>query len=198
MAVQLDINPTPEIDTPEEYSAEEKVAKENKPAQATVELQIRKMLDGNVCIYDHPELDLVIMPTESKLITFPKGEVTEEIYESQMRVFKYLAQHGIIDRGSIQAGNVYNAIEAKIFEAVEPDVSPLQVTILALTEFLEEEKPLFANIKAHEEEFERSLLHPDDENSTELGEVPHAEKKGSETGLHYRPYLTTYNYFYDE
>ena len=39
-----------------------------------VYLQVRKTLDGNYMIYDHPLYDVVLMPRKNKVITFPKKD----------------------------------------------------------------------------------------------------------------------------
>jgi hypothetical protein len=41
------------------------------------------------------------------------------------------------------------------------------------------EAPYLENVKGHDEDMEHAILKPSAEDSTELGEVPHAEEKGS-------------------
>ena len=143
-------------------------------------------------------MDIVVLTKKSKLVSFPKNRVKEGIYDTQMRLFDFMSKKGVTDRGSVQAGNVYNSIESALLEADE-GVSSAQVAVLTISEFLKEEKPIYDRIKAYEEEMENEMVDPDDEDSTELGEVPHSERKGAITpDLYYRPYLTTYNYFYEE
>ena len=48
------------------------VAEEEKPVQATMALNVRKSLDGNIMIFDHEEIDVVVMPSKSKVVAFPK------------------------------------------------------------------------------------------------------------------------------
>ena len=47
------------------------------------------------------------------------------------------------------------------------------------TKFLEEEKPYYEHVKAYHDQLEDDLVDPDAEHSTELGEVPQEETKGS-------------------
>jgi len=68
--------------------------------------------------------------------------------------------------------------------------------MLGIYNFLKEEEPYFKVIDDIEEDYEDSLLNPDAEHSTELGEVPHKEKQGSLPpgkyygyGYGYRPYV---------
>ena len=46
---------------------------EQKPVQATVDLKIRKTLDGSFVVFDHPEIDIVIMPQMLKVVFFSEG-----------------------------------------------------------------------------------------------------------------------------
>tara|TARA_R110002020_G_scaffold147867_2_gene323493 strand:- start:556 stop:1140 length:585 start_codon:yes stop_codon:yes gene_type:complete len=170
-----------------------------KEPQATVSLKIRRTMDGDLVVYDHEDLDIVIAPAANKIIAFPKDSVDEETYHSQMRLFKFLVKRGITDRSTIQGGSVYNAIEANILESNKDSVDPIEVVVQTISDFMESERPHFARKRQHEEREEERLTEPDDEESTELGEVPHADQKGGiQPGLYYRPYLTTYHYFYQQ
>jgi len=180
------------------FEAEAEVEKPKEP-QATVALKIKKTLDGDFVISDHEDMDIIIAPSAGKIIAFPKETVDEESYHSQMRLFNFLAKKGITDRSTIQGGNVYNAIECRVLESPDENVDPIEVTIYTISKFIDEEKPHFARKRRFEDSEEDRLVDPSDEESTELGEVPHAEMKGSHhPGLYYRPYLTTYHYFYQE
>ena len=53
------------------------------------------------------------------------------------------------------------------------------MTLFQVSEWMKKEAPYMEITKGHDEEMEDLLLHPDAENSTELGEVPHDEEKGS-------------------
>ena len=66
----------------------------------------------------------------------------------------------------------------------------LKLTLLNVSKWIEDERPYFEALKHEEEEFEKHLIDPDGENSTEFGEVPHEEEKGSikQRGL-FAPYL---------
>ncbi|MAF26039.1 hypothetical protein CL634_10780 [bacterium] len=182
-----------------EAAGDEALKEKPKDPHATISLKIRKTLDGDFVIYDHEDLDIIISPPAGKIIAFPKDTVDEEVYHSQMRLFNFLAKKGVTDRSTIQAGNVYNAIEARVLEASKEDVDSIEVIIYTISKFIEEERPHYARKRNFEDSEEDRLADPSDEESTELGEVPHAETKGAITpGLYYRPYLTTYHYFYQE
>ena len=54
-----------------------------KPIQASVSLQVKKTLDGNLLVNDHKYLDIIINPKESKVITIPKPNVDKDVYDYQ-------------------------------------------------------------------------------------------------------------------
>ena len=60
---------------------------EPKPIERTFELKIRKSLDGNLMIFDHADIDIVIMPTQNKILTMPKETMTDAAYGAQNRLF---------------------------------------------------------------------------------------------------------------
>jgi hypothetical protein len=173
------------------------VRKEKPKPHATVELRMRKTLDGDLIIYDHEDLDIVVSPANSKVTTFPKVNTDESSYHSQMRLFDFLQEKGTILRDSVQGGSVYNAVEGKIMEATTPGIDAIQVIILTISEFLDIERPYFARKEEYEKMQDDRLTEPTDEDSTRLGEVPQADQKGGlYPGLYFQPFLSTYNYFY--
>ena len=175
------------------------IVKDEKPAQATMELNIRKTLGGNLMIMDHDDIDIVLLPEQNKIIAFPKDAMSDIIYGTQDRLFYFLEKKGLIEYGSVRSGNVYGSVEAKIVTPVEEGVSALQSAVYSVGKFIEEEKPYFMTMKAYEEREEQEMLNPDDEDSTELGEVPHHAEKGSmRPGWIRGPYGMTGHYRYEE
>ena len=49
--------------------------------QETISLNARKSLDGSLMIFDHQDIDIVLMLEKKKVITFPKEILDEFIYE---------------------------------------------------------------------------------------------------------------------
>jgi len=148
--------------------------------QAIALMDIRKTVDGNYIIYDHPDMDIAVLTKLYKVISFPKDEMGDHIYAAQSRLFEFLERRGAVALGSIQAGNVYHSLEAAIpTVATDPKIEPLQVVIYTISKFLDEEQPYYNEQKQYEEELEQWLLEPDEEDSTELGEIPHRTRKGS-------------------
>tara|TARA_Y100000034_G_C6859875_1_gene391228 strand:+ start:731 stop:1345 length:615 start_codon:yes stop_codon:yes gene_type:complete len=147
--------------------------------QKTVSLNIRKSLDGNLMIFDHEELDIVVMPTKNKVVAFPKDEITDTTYPAQDRLFFHLVKKGVIEPSSVHGGNVYGSIEGKIASSYDGSADPLEMTVLIIGNFVEEEAPYFSLFRKQDKQHIEDLTNPDDEDSTELGDVPHQEKKGS-------------------
>ena len=147
--------------------------------QETISLNARKSLDGNIMIFDHEDVDIVLMPTESKIISFAKDMFSDRVYEAQDRLFKYLKSKGVVALESVQGGNVYGSMEAIILTSINEDVDPMQATLYSVSKFIDEEKPYFRRRGDLEEDEMDYLLEPDGEHSTELGEIPHSEKQGS-------------------
>jgi hypothetical protein len=69
-------------------------------------------------------------------------------------------------------------------------LSVTDLSVLSVGKFLEKEKPEYVFQKAYEEEIEDMYVDPTPEDSTELGEVPQAAKKGSIEPYDVRRYLT--------
>jgi len=152
-------------------------------------LQIRKSLDGNYMIFDHPLFDIVIMPRKNKIVTFSKKGALIDSYPSQDKFFDYLMRKGVILADTIQSGNVFSSLEATY--PINDDVDTIEALLLVMYGFLKEEVKDVKAALDYAEDVEDLYIDPDEEDSTELGEVPHAEKKGS-IDPNYRPYGLIY------
>jgi len=159
--------------------------------QATVELYARKALDGSLLIMDHQKIDIVVMPGKMKISTFPKSNATEDVYEYQNRLLELLADRGILDRSSIQGGNIFRSLEGEVFENTQ--VNPLQAAVFVISEYIEIEAQHEHIADQYEKELEDMYTHPDDRESTEYGEVPQSADKGSmRPGYYYYPLRNRY------
>lgn len=143
-----------------------------KAAESSIKakLNIRKTLDGNFIISDHEDIDIVLIPEKAKVITFNKEEMSDKVYDTQDRLFKYLSRKGVIKFDSIRSGNVYGSLEGIIPES--DSINSLDAALLVIARWLEDEKPYYMYKKAMEEEEEERLLEPGMMDSTELGEIP--------------------------
>jgi len=155
-------------------------APESEPApQTTVELIARKTLDGNILIMDHEEIDIVVYPENKKILALAKESFRHTVYETQERFFKFLWKTGVIDMSSIQAGNIFASMEGAILESSSEGVDSIQMAMLSIDKFMNEERPYFMVSKAYEKAELERLTEPDADESTEMGEVPSAEEKGA-------------------
>ena len=159
--------------------------------QATVELNARRALDGSLLIMDHKKIDIAVVPEQMKVVTFPKTTSTEDVYDYQNRLFELLADKGIIERDSIQGGNVFRSLEGAIMESQQ--INSLQAAVYVISEFLVNEAQTDKIADDYEKELEDMYTHPSDRDSTEYGEVPQYAEKGSmRPGYYYYPLRNRY------
>mgnify|MGYP001190715332 CR=1 FL=1 len=182
------------VGTEDEFDEESRVDTE-KEVQARVTLDVRKTMGGDLVVYDHEDLDILVSGKNKQIIAFAKDEMTDMVYDAQSRLFDYLVKKGVIARDSVQGGNVYGAMQGTLEEPAEEGVDATQVAILNLTKFMEEEAPRFMYQRMYDEQEEDRMTEPEGEESTELGEVPHKREKGSiRPGIYRNAYM--HNRFY--
>ena len=163
---------------PEEIKIRVGEQKKDKSTQTSILLKARRTLDGNVMIFDHKDIDIIVMPKKKKIVTFAKELFGDQVYEAQDRLFKFLIKKGVVDYASVQGGNIHSSMEAAILES--KDYNSIQVTLFSIGKFIEEEKPYFEFEKAYDEDFEKRLSAPSPEESTEFDpEKYHDAEKGS-------------------
>ena len=164
--VSIDIKPTVGV----------KIIQSNV-APYVFELNVRENLTGDLMIYDHKDIDIVLMQEKKKIVAFAKDMLTDNVYGAESRLFEFLRKKGIVAYDSIQGGNIYGSMEAQILDSKKYD--SVKSALLNIAEWFKEEKPLTDSLEAHDEMMDDALLNPDAEHATELGEVPHEEEKGS-------------------
>ncbi len=141
-------------------------------------LKARKTIDGNIIVSDHPEIDIIIFTANNKVVAMPKEELDDEIYDTQNRLFRLLAKKGVIDYSTIQGGNLFMSMEAKIPEADKGD--KIQYVLYTISEFIEKELPFYKDQEEFEQQMEKNLLEPEVDEYTDLNTSKHhAETKGS-------------------
>jgi|TARA_R110002074_G_scaffold24143_3_gene72231 hypothetical protein len=159
--------------------------------QATVELKARKALDGSLLIMDHLKIDIAVMPDSMKVVTFPKTEATEDVYDYQNRLLELLSDKGILERSSIQGGNVFRSLEGLLLES--QSINSVQAAVYVIAEFIQTEASYERIADDYEKELEDMFTHPTDRDSTEYGEVPQYGSKGSmRPGYYYYPLRNRY------
>ncbi len=158
-----------------------------------VKLKAKRTLEGNILIMDHEDIDIVLLPEKNKCIAFPKEAMSDKVYASQDRLYKFLAKKGVLSHSTVRGGNVFGALEADIFESSIPGVDQIQAFLFALHEHIVNERPYFRSSEEYDDARLDALLKPSDEDSTELGDVPQSDTKGSMSSR-VRPYGFQYNY----
>jgi hypothetical protein len=160
-----------------------------------LELNIRKSLNGDLMIFDHADIDIVMSARTSKITAFPKETMSDMTYGAQNRLFNYLRKKGIIVAESIQGGSYYGAIEGSLQEAYDDKINSAKFALINISKFIEEERPYFENVEAIVAGVDDDFIEPDKADSTELGEVPQQVQQGSlRPGYVRDPYRYSYMY----
>ena len=164
-----------------------------EPAPVVIELDARRMLDGSIMVLDHQDIDIIVMPSQNKCLAVAKDMMDDKVYGAQDRLFKFLSKRGIVNSASIVGGNIYGSMEAMIFESVVDGVDSVQATLFSIYHYIKEESPYFTATSKIKDREADHLLKPEDEYSTDLGDVPQKDRKGS-MNPSVRPYGFQYNY----
>jgi hypothetical protein len=149
-----------------------------KETPLSFDLNARRSLDGNIMIFDHIDIDIVYQPGTKKVVTFAKEMQNDNVYGAQNRLFDHLVKSGVMIPDSVRGGNVYGSIEGQVPNPVG-GLDATKVVMMSLGKFLEEERPYFMYEKAYQEQEIENETDPGIGDSTELGRVPQAAKKGS-------------------
>jgi len=171
-APEMDMALTPPL------PAEEPKQEILKEPPMQVSLLMRKGLDGRLIVYEHDHIDIVYLPEKNKVVAFAKQDYSDIIYETQNRLFQFLVNKGMCARESVQGGNVYGCIEGKMLKSKD-DFPVEHLFVLNLKKWIDSEKPALEMDKQYNEKYTDMMTEPDMEDSTELGEVPQEEEKGS-------------------
>ncbi len=164
-----------------------------KEIVAKVELNIRKTLDGDIMVFDHADIDIIIMKEKQKIVSFPKDIMSEVVYGAQDRLYKFLNKKGLIRIDSVVGGSVYGSLQADLLPSEE--LNNVVMAIINIEKWIDSERPYFEFVEEFEDMQADRLTDPSDEDSTELGEVPHEDTKGTlRPGYNYGPYWQSYSY----
>ncbi len=150
----------------------------------TLEMDVRRSLDGDLMIFEHGDIDIVLSSSKNKIIAFPKEQITDYVYGAQNRLFAFLRKRGVVVAESIRGGSFYGSFEATLQKPLNEDISAAKVALVNINEFIEEERPYFEAMDVFVAETESEYTDPDKADSTELGEVPKAAEKGSMRYVH--------------
>jgi hypothetical protein len=141
-----------------------------KPPQAQVRLEIRKTLDGNLLISDHPYIDIVVSPEKNKIITFPKPDAEKETYDYQREFMDYMFAGGIIEISAPQGGIRFGMIEAQY--APTSQVNTLQAVLYRISEFVEKAQGEDIVADRYNQNIEDNFTDPPKDETTAYGQVP--------------------------
>jgi len=149
-------------------------------------LNLRSAINGDLMIMDHKDIDIVVKPKDKKIVAFAKETLSDLVYGAESRLLEYLRKTGVLKIDSIQGGNIYGSLEGQIQEGEKS----VEIALMKISEWMETEQPMIAGRTGYDEMEDEHLLEPDGEYSTELGEVPQAEEKGSiNKSTLFAPYL---------
>ena len=140
-------------------------------------LMTRSAINGDIMILDHKDIDIVLKQGEGKILTFAKETISDYTYGAEARLLEFMRSKGVLEYDSIQGGNIYGSLEGKIMKS--EDVEANKVALKIISEWMETEESYLKGTTAYDNMSDDHLLSPDGEYSTELGEVPAEEKKGS-------------------
>ena len=164
-------------------------------AVVRLELNVRKSMSGDLMIFDHGDIDIVLSTNNNKITAFPKETMNNLVYGAQNRLFAHLRKKGLVIADSIQAGSFYGSFEALMETASTEELSTPKMALINISNFIDEERPYFESTDAIVSMAEDEFLHPEKEDSTELGEVPHSDEQGSiRQGFIRDPYSLSYLY----
>ena len=99
-------------------------------------LNARRTLDGDIIVRDHPDVDIVVMVAKKKIVAFPKENLTNEVYQTQDKLFDFLSRKGVVSPESVQGGNLHGSVEAKILES--DDLNVISVALVNVANFIDE------------------------------------------------------------
>jgi hypothetical protein len=166
-----------------------------QPPSVTLELNIRKSLGGDLMIFDHADIDIVLSSKNNKITAFPKETMNDLVYGAQNRLFSFLRKKGVIVSETVQAGAFYGALEGLMESPYSDKINSAKLALLNISKFIEEERPYFENIEAVIAGVDDEYVDPDKTDSTELGEVPQKAQQGSMRPGYVRdPYSYSYMY----
>ena len=114
-------------------------SKLNEEQRTLLSKDVRKTLDNNYIIYDHPLFDIVVNPDKKKITTFIKRYLKADPYPHQDVFFDYLLRKGVILPDTIKGGNIFGSLEATYPDNKKIDV--LKGILLSIYFYLAEEMP---------------------------------------------------------
>jgi hypothetical protein len=141
-------------------------------------LDIKRSLSGQIMVFNHIDMDIVLDEKQGKITAYTKKDFGELVYKSQNRLFDFLFRKGVVFPESVKGSNVFGALEGAYPTDGSAD-NLTEIVLFNIANFMQEEQGYIKSFEHVDDMEDERLLHPDKEDSTELGEVPQEEKKGT-------------------
>ena len=141
-------------------------------------LDMRRSLSGQIMVFNHIDMDIVLDEQAGKITAYSKKDFGELVYKSQNRLFDFLFKKGVVLPESVKGSNVFGSIEAAYPKEAKVD-NLTEIVLYNIAGFMESEQVYMESFEYIDDMEDERLLHPDKEDSTNLGEVPQKEKKGT-------------------
>jgi len=140
------------------------------PPQATIALKVSETLDGNILISDHEKMNIVIMPQDGRIATYPKAYAGDGIYEYQRDLMDSLFEGGVVGPDSIQGGLKFGVLEG-YYNIENTKVDPLQVALLEIEKFIKKTDMDEVKAEEYDKNIEDRFTDPAPDETTELGKI---------------------------
>ena len=169
---------------------------EPKEVQASIPLQIRKTLGGNLLINDHPYLDIVINPKEGKISTLPKPDADKDVYDYQQELFYGLFKSGVTNSDAPEGSAAFGVVETTY--PTDGEVNTLQALLYSLSAIISKSRHADQIAMSYDKHIEDRFTDPTDSDSTKYGEIPpYQDTPAGEADTSYYDYAYAgYGYYY--
>ena len=114
-----------------------KVGAKANAKKVRLELDLRKSMNGDLMIFDHGDIDIVLSPGKKKVVVFPKETMNDLVYGAQNRLFAHLRKRGLVVPESIQAGAFYGSLEGTLEESIDENASSAKMALINISNFIE-------------------------------------------------------------
>ena len=141
-------------------------------------LDMKRSLSGQIMVFNHIDMDIVLDEQSGKVTAYSKKDFGELVYKSQNRLFDYLFKKGVVLIESVKGSNVFGAFEALYPKEANVD-NLTEIVLYNIAGFMQSEQVYMESFEHVDDAEDERVLHPDKKDSTELGEVPQEEKKGT-------------------
>ena len=140
------------------------------PPVPQISLQLRKSLDGDFMIFDHMDIDIVVMPEKKRYWLSPKRPIVMR-YSTQDRLFQHLSRKELSSPILSRVEMFMDPFRVLLIESADESVDSVQVVLYSIQYWLEGEKPYFESIRSHEEREVEELTEPSPEDSTDWNPI---------------------------